>query len=260
MMNDPRLNICDELRWAADHNFDFLDLTLEGPTADLDNLDVQAAHAIVEETGLGIVGHTAPYLPFASPVARVRRAAIESAAETFEAFATLGAQWVNVHMAFAPALFGRQPWLDWNRESFSELAERATTYGLRIMAEHPPSARVGVAEVRAMLDADERLGFHLDVGHAHVGGDRLEGFLKNFGPRIAHVHLSDNRGSADDHRTLGDGWIDWPRAMRLLRQTGYDSTITLEVQSPDREYLLLSRQKLQHWWQEAAASAPHEHA
>jgi sugar phosphate isomerase/epimerase len=252
MMNDPRLNICDELRWAADHNFDFLDLTLEGPTADLDNLDVQAAHAIVEETGLGIVGHTAPYLPFASPVARVRRAAIESAAETFEAFATLGAQWVNVHIAFTSALFPNEQWREWNRESFAALAERAVPYGLRVMVEHPPRPSLGVSDIKAIMEADERLGFHLDVGHANVGGDKLEGLLKALGSRLAHIHLSDNRGKSDDHRALGDGFINWPRAIGLIRQTGYDSTITVEVQSSDRDYVLLSAQKLRQWWEESA--------
>jgi sugar phosphate isomerase/epimerase len=67
-----------------------------------------------------------------------------------------------------------------------------------------------------------------------------------------HIHLSDNRGAHDDHRTLGDGWIDWPHAMRLIRQTGYNGTITLEVQSPDRDYVLLSAQKVRQWWAEAA--------
>jgi sugar phosphate isomerase/epimerase len=251
-MNDPRLDACAELRWTVDNGFDFLDLTIEGPGADLDNLDVSEMRAIVEATGVGIVGHTAPYLPFASPISRLRQAAVECAAETFETFATLGAQWVNVHFVTAPALFPRSQSNAWNAECFHELIERAAPYGLRIMMENPPRGNVSPSDLRAVLDADERLGFHLDVGHAHVGGDRLQSLLKAFGTRLAHVHLSDNRGHHDDHRTLGDGWIDWPHAIGLLRQTGYDDTITLEVQSPDREYVLLSAQKLRRWWAEAA--------
>jgi sugar phosphate isomerase/epimerase len=260
MMNDPRLDVCDEVRWTAEHGFDFLDLTIEGPAADLEHLDIPAVQAVVAETGLSIVGHTAPYLPFASPVARLRRAAVECVVDTFEVFASLGAQWVNVHIAFAPALFSRQDWLAWNAESFRQIAERAEPYGLQVMVEHPPSPLVGVAEVRKVLDADARLGFHLDVGHAHVGGDRLGMLLKAFAARMAHVHLSDNRGKHDDHRTLGDGWIDWPRAIRLLKQSGYDGTITLEVQSPDRDYVLLSAQKLRRWWDETLSSAATESA
>ncbi len=255
-MNDPRLDACAELRWTAEQGFDFLDLTIEGPRADLEQLDVPALRAIVAETGIGIIGHTAPYLPFSSPVRRLRQAAIESAADTFETFASLGATWVNVHIGFTPPLFSNQQWLDWNIESFVELASRAEAYGLRVMIEHPPRPGVSVSDISKILAADERLGFHLDVGHAHVGGDRLEGMIRALGQRLAHIHLSDNRGHHDDHRTLGDGFINWPRAIRLIRQTGYDSTITLEVQSPDRDYVLMSRQKLRAWWEAAAEAAP----
>ncbi len=250
-MNDPRLDATDELRWAAKNGFDFLDLTIEGPSAALEHLNVPVMRSILESTGLNIVGHTAPYLPFASPLARVRRAAVECVADTFETFATLGAKWVNVHIASTPALFSNWQWLSWNVESFARLAELSVPYNLRVMVEHPPRASVGISDIGNILDAHERLGFHLDVGHAFVGGDKLYGLLKAFGPRLAHVHLSDNRGMHDDHRTLGDGWINWPRAISWIKQTGYDSTITIEVQSPSRDYVLLSAEKVRKWWAEA---------
>jgi sugar phosphate isomerase/epimerase len=252
VMNDPRVDPHAELRWAIDNGFDFLDLTVEGPAAALENLDLPRLREMVVSSGISIVGHTAPYLPFASPVARLRRAAIECVVDTFELFATLGTRWINVHLAQTPKLFSSEQWLAWNAESFSELADRAAAHDLRIMVEHPPRPSVGVSDIGRVLHADERLGFHLDIGHAFVGGDKLDGLIKAFGNRIAHVHVSDNRGSFDDHRTLGDGWIDWPRAIRLLRSTGYDGTITLEVQSPDREYVLLSARKLRQWWDQAA--------
>lgn len=248
MMNDPRKNACNEARWAAAHGLEFLDLTVEGPGAALEQLDIPLLRAILADAGMGVVGHTAWYLPFASPVARVRQAAVESVAETFELFATLGTRWVNVHIVSSPFLFNRADSLRWNGESFAQLAERAETYGLRVMVEHQPSATFNLDDIRAILDTDARLGFHLDVGHAHVGGIKLEAILAAFGTRLAHVHLSDNRGRSDDHLPLGVGTIDWPRAIRLLKQGGYDDTITLEVFSADRDYLLLSAQKVRQWW------------
>jgi sugar phosphate isomerase/epimerase len=35
----------------------------------------------------------------------------------------------------------------------------------------------------------------------------------------------------------------------MLKQSGYDGTITLEVFSPDRRYLLFSREKLKELWE-----------
>jgi len=248
MMNDPRQDPCAEARWAAEHGLDFLDLTVEGPRADLPLVDGPALRSILAGAGMQVVGHTAWFLPFSSPFARVRRAAVETAAETFDLFATVGARWVNVHMNLGPRMYPRPEQLRWNAECFAELAEKAAGHGLRVMPEHPPDARVGVEEMRAVLAADPRLGFHLDVGHAHVGAQSLQGFVAAFADRLAHVHLSDNNGEHDDHLPLGAGRIDWPWALGLLKKAGYDGTITLEVFSHDRDFLLLSARKTRAWW------------
>lgn len=65
-----------------------------------------------------------------------------------------------------------------------------------------------------------------------------------------HVHLSDNFQRFDDHLPLGVGRIDWNQALRLIRKVGYDGTMTMEVFSPDRDYVLLSAQKVRAWWDE----------
>ncbi len=254
MMNDPREKASDELRWAVNHGFDFFDLTIEGPGAMPPQINVAELATILSNSGLALVGHTAWYLPFASPFARVRRAAVESVTDTFDLFARLGARWITVHVAKpASKFFSSNDMLEWNRECFGALAEAAAPYGLGIMVEHIPVPDIRVSEIRQMLDVDERLGFHLDVGHAVVGGDRLDGFLKTLGSRLVHVHLSDNHHRHDDHLPLGAGLTAWPDVIRKLQQAGYDDTITLEVFTPDRDYLLLSAQKVRSWWIEEAA-------
>lgn len=247
MMNDPRLNACDEARWAAAHGFDFLDLTVEGPHAALEQIDLPQLRTILTDAGMGIIGHTAWYLPFVTPQKRVRDAAAECVVESFPLFAELGATWVNVHLATGARLFPLSQRLQWQAECFAELAERAAPFGLRIMVEHPPDPLIGASEIGVVI-ADPRLGFHLDVGHAHVAGNRLDSLLKHFGPRLAHVHLSDNTGRSDDHLPLGAGTIGWPETIKKLKQVGYDHTITLEVFSADRDYLLLGARKVREWW------------
>ncbi|HET6382507.1 MAG TPA: sugar phosphate isomerase/epimerase family protein [Armatimonadota bacterium] len=255
MMNDPRRPALQEARWAADHGFEFLDLTVEGPGAALDQIEVGPLSSVLTDAGMGVVGHTAWYLPFASPLERVRAAAVECVAETFEMFAGVGAKRVNVHIVSGVRLFGEASRLRWNAECFTVLAERAAAFGIQIMVEHPPEERLRVDDVRVILDADPRLGFHLDVGHANIGGDRLASWLRAFGNRLVHVHLSDNGGVHDDHIPLGAGQIQWPRAVRLLQDAGYDDTITLEVFSAERDHLLLSARKMREWWQAAKISA-----
>ena len=248
MMNDPRRDALDEARWAAEHGFEFLDLTIEGPAAAPEQIDARAIRQVLDGAGMGVVGHTAWFLPFASPVERVRRAAVEEVAVSLPLFAEVGATLVNVHIARGVSSFGRESMARLNGASFAELAERAEPYGIRIIVEHPPLPMVSIDDIRVVLQTDRRLGFHLDVGHAYVGGDKLEGLLKAFGKQLCHVHLSDNRGHDDDHMPLGAGRIDWPRVLRLLKQRGYDGTMTLEVFAQDRDYLLQSAEKVRRWW------------
>ena len=100
------------------------------------------------------------------------------------------------------------------------------------------------------------LRFHLDSGHAKLerSYDRWDEYLDRLGAKLLHVHLSENDGTADQHLPLGAvprGTTDWPQHVKTLKATGYDGTITLEVFSPHTEYLLLSRDLLRRWWDEA---------
>ncbi|AEI45649.1 hypothetical protein KNP414_07139 [Paenibacillus mucilaginosus KNP414] len=53
-----------------------------------------------------------------------------------------------------------------------------------------------------------RLGLVYDVGHAHMlgGGYALQG-LREAAPHLLGLHVSDNRGSADDHDAVGKGTV-----------------------------------------------------
>jgi hypothetical protein len=46
---------------------------------------------------------------------------------------------------------------------------------------------------------------------------------------------------------------NWPEHIRKLKSSGYDGTITLEEFSPEQEHLLLSRDLLRRWWDEAVS-------
>ena len=109
-----------------------------------------------------------------------------------------------------------------------------------------------IGNLRKIMDRVPGLGFHLDIGHANLWQERnwTEEILVAFGDRLGHVHVSDNRGGdRDEHLPLGAGNIDWNWALGLLKRYGYDGTITAEVFSPDRAYLLAARDLLRRLWQ-----------
>ncbi len=253
MMNNPAHDPLREIQWAAENGFDFIDLTLEHPKTGADTVESAAIRAALDETGLGVVGHTAWYLPFASPVPRLREAATAEIESAFPHFVAAGAMLVNVHPdpGRRTVGIGMEQIRDWNIAAFSRLAASAQAHGLRLMVENIPEHFATVVDLRAMLDAHPTIGFHLDIAHAQVRGNRTHEFLTAFAERLVHVHLSDNSGRSDDHLPLGAGRLDWKRLVRALKRTGYDGTITLEVFSDDRDYLLASQHKLRAAWDAA---------
>ena len=50
-------------------------------------------------------------------------------------------------------------------------------------------------------------------------------------PRSLHTHVKDERGLAPDHQFLipGEGDMDYPRYLRLMRDAGYDGHIVVEI-------------------------------
>ncbi|HSU33410.1 MAG TPA: TIM barrel protein [Bryobacteraceae bacterium] len=65
------------------------------------------------------------------------------------------------------------------------------------------------------------------------------------------MHLHDNKGGhADLHLPLGTGTVPLRSAVEALQACRYDGTITLEVFSPDKRYLVFSRDVLRSTWNE----------
>ncbi len=114
-----------------------------------------------------------------------------------------------------------------------------------------------VGDLKVIFDEVPDAKFHLDVGHANLRlgrgeKNRTKELLTAFGDRLAHVHLSDNRGGAEDlHLPLGAGAIEWAGVARMLRDAGWDGTVTLEVFSREREHLRTSRKLWLNWWSDA---------
>jgi len=252
-MNHPMRDPVGEIVSFREAGFDFLDLTLEPERARAADLDVARVRGALADTGLGVVGHTPWYLPLGSPFEGLRAAAIGELERCLEVFAALGASRVNVHPDARAPLYDQEWVVARNVESLHRLAWRAGELGLTLMLENLPGTFGRVDVLRAVFDAVPSLAFHLDVAHANllIPTNNSEELLESFVSRLAHVHLSDNKGGDRDlHLPLGAGLIDWVWVVRLLKRYGYDGTITLEVFSQDADYLAFSGQKFRRLWAE----------
>jgi sugar phosphate isomerase/epimerase len=252
-MNHPERNVLEEIAWMAEAGMDFIDLTLEPPGSASWEVDSRAIRDQLERSGMGIVGHTAWYLPMASAIAEVRAGAVAELERCLERFGEAGAKWMNLHPDRHTPWHPRQFYIDRNLATIRELLPHAKKCGVGLMVENLPGDYNSAAQLGDLLDPIPDLGLHLDIGHANlqVPHNTTREILLAHGKRLRHVHLHDNKGGhADLHLPLGTGTVDLRDSVRALQACKYDGTITLEVFSPDRHYLEYSRDLLRRTWQE----------
>lgn len=254
VMNHPGRNPLEEIEWIGTHGFDFVDFTLEPPAADPDQISPKAIRAALDRHRLGVVAHTAYFIPLSSPFASIREASLSEFQRALRAAQQIGATVMNVHYSKTPGFFSKEQVIDWHVEVLSRLCDEAAKLDVTIVLEHiPHGGSEQLEKIVAMMDKVPLLRFHLDSGHAKLerGYDRWEEYLDRLGRKLLHVHLSENDGKADQYLPLGAAprsTTDWPKHVKKLKATGYDGTITLEVFAPQRAYLLLSRDLLRKWW------------
>lgn len=254
-MNHPGERLSRELAWMAELGLDFVDLTLEPPAVATWQVKPAEVKALLDDHGLGVIGHTAYYLPIGSSFESLRHAAVDELKRAAEFFAALGARWMNVHPDGHAPFVDEPTIVQRNIASLRELVAFARPMNLGIMLENVPGRFNSVAQLAPIFDAVPEAALHLDIGHSNlsVAHNTAPELIRRFASRLAHVHLHDNRGGhADLHLALGMGDLDVAGAVKVLRETGYDQTITLEVFSRDRHFLAYSRDRLRSLWEQAA--------
>ncbi|MDQ3895305.1 MAG: sugar phosphate isomerase/epimerase [Actinomycetota bacterium] len=246
-MNNPARPLPDELARIARLGFEFVDLTLEPPGAW--PVESRRVRELLDRHELDVVGHTAWYLPIASPFRELERTARELYLRACASFAEVGVSLVNVH-----------PWdrglqrdevVARNADAIRALADAAEGVGLTLMVENVRAPFRTPVELAPLFEAAPSARLHLDVGHANLGGppNAAPALIEAFADRLAHVHVSDNVGFDDLHLPLATGTVDWPSVVGSLRAAHYDGTVTLEVFSPAEEHVETSRRLWLRWWE-----------
>jgi sugar phosphate isomerase/epimerase len=250
VMNNPARPLLEQIDWIGAAGFDFIDLTLEPPGAASWGIDVPAVRELLRRHDLRVVGHTAPFLPIASPIDGLRKAAVAEFQRCMNVFRALDASWMNIHPATAPM----HDWsysVERNLLSLRELLSAAADDGLGLMIENVPGVFNTAAQLAEILGPIPELGLHLDIGHCNLMTlcNTEQEVLAAHAARLRHVHLHDNRGgNLDLHLPLGVGNLDLPSAIGALKSSGYDGTITLEIFTNDPNQLLYSRDVFKRTW------------
>ena len=249
-MNDPKKNVAEEIALFGEMGFDFFELTVEAPCARPDKLmkEKKTVQDALSSYNFGVLAHMPWYFSVAHPYASIQEAINREFCSAFDAAVSFGAKKATLHTEFLPAgIEERGVRVAKTVENIRALHKEAANRGLELLVENFNASSFSIKEFK-LLFSEAEIGMTLDVGHAStLDGEGLDNYLAQFKKRVKHVHLHDNDRRADQHLPLGAGKIDIPRAVKELRGF-YDGTITLEVHSQDRDYLRISREKLEIMW------------
>ena len=233
-MNNPVEPLGPQIDLFARMGFDFLDLTVEEPAAGPHRDDWPQLKRMLDDSGLGVVGHTGPYLPIASPSRRVRQTAWEELRSSVDIASFMGARVCTMHFLRWPDFVPFEDGVGMYVEGLSALTAHGRDRGVRIAIENSPRNEHQLKPLREILHRVPGLGLLYDIGHGNIQTQKplTEDYLFDLGDRLVHVHLSDNNGQEDCHLPPGtpkSGGLNVPREFRKLRNFNYDGTVTLEV-------------------------------
>lgn len=183
--------------------------------------------ALAEEHELSIEAIHAPFLVITrrvfgtDPVGKIYR--------TVHLAEEVGASLVVVHPPFR--------WQgDYRRWLVERLPDFSARTGVRIAVEN--MAPLKVRRDRSIaLHADQELHRYerfehvvLDTSHAAVSGLELVKAAAQLGPRLAHVHLSNNAGRGwDSHLPVDEGVLPLDDFLKTLGGYGFEGNVSLEL-------------------------------
>lgn len=176
-----------------------------------------------------------PFLPFAENDlsaldAQVRRNTVAAHTELIARASEIGTRVAVVHPSAEPIPVGERPdRLHYTQESLAKLAENAAKYGATVAAENLPRTCIGncTAEMRFLLEADERLRLCFDTNH--LLGEKNADYIRALGTYFINIHVSDYDFIDERHWLPYEGKTDWIELVTLLEEAGYEGPFLYEV-------------------------------
>jgi sugar phosphate isomerase/epimerase len=136
-----------------------------------------------------------------------------------------------------------------NVDAFRRLGDLAGDRGpgraLENLVRREASTAYEMLDLLAAID-HPAIGITLDTSHANVVGLDLAVAIREWGPHLLATHISDNDGSGDQHRTPGNGEIDWLEVVKALREAEYEGLFNLEIPGERHTVLPLRALKSRH--------------
>lgn len=218
---------------AAEAGFDYVELNMEARFS-RETVDAATLRETAANHNLDIVVHLPYTVDIGSPHEPAREGACRELEASIDAAVEFGAEKGVLHARSLarPFHWEESTVVDAVHESVRRLDEYAEERGFSVCAENLKGDFVDATDFPALFSATDA-AMCLDTGHAYVSG--MDGtaqaaFLREYGDRIAHVHLNDTRmDENDEHLPVGLGRVDFDAIAAAIVEIGWRGTCTHEV-------------------------------
>lgn len=117
-------------------------------------------------------------------------------------------------------------------ESIGTLATLAGKLGLRLHLEtHPLTSLPSASQIKGFIERFglNSLGVAYDLANAEFIGEDQAVAIRNVGPLLSQLHVSDGRRGAWRHDALGTGTVDFKAAFAAAEQIRFTGVAVLEL-------------------------------
>ena len=120
--------------------------------------------------------------------------------------------------------------IEYAHTALEHLGAFARPLGVKLLVENLLSEATTPEHLLLILELGHltNVGICLDLGHAHCTVGVMEA-IATLGNKIVSVHVHDNHGLKDEHLWPGDGTIDWPAAVKALKDLAAPPAAVLEI-------------------------------
>lgn len=237
----------EALEALAGHGWTAFELSCEhvGMLAGMGPAAVAEYSATIARLGVEVPQcHATITADVASPDACRREADLAAIHRDIDICAELGVRNIVIHPGGTEAYPDRatlEAVTSHRLKAFAELAAHCERVGTRMAIENMCDGGGGVwgkrkfgALVEEILDLIEQigspaLGVCLDTSHANIQGLNQPEAIRACGDRLIALHISDNDGSGDQHRTPGYGSVDMAGIVAALKEVGFAWNFNLEI-------------------------------
>jgi sugar phosphate isomerase/epimerase len=195
----------------------------------------------IEEYNFSVTVHAPFYdLNLGAFDAGIRNVTVDRLMNTLDVASELGAKIVVVHPGYWPfkSASDRNDWLNNAREGVAAIVKKAEKLNIKIAFENIFDRMPDDLKELVLMASSKNVGVCFDIGHYNMfSALPMREWFEKLGEYIIECHIHDNDETADQHKPLGTGtldfvpFVDWYKALPAASKP----LITIEHQT--RNYI-----------------------